>query len=139
MPPLPHQRAYASRTTSVRRFDWVKCKSATKWDPTRTLKQGFDLWALSAWRGGSQSAPIGPTPQRQICETAQHLAAVYGWGPSSVLKDTGVNVKARTTSSNWRPFFGDWPLNSHRLISTGIASSPMKLARSTGWYRQVAN
>jgi SAM-dependent methyltransferase len=75
----------------------------------------------------------------KICETAQYLAAVYGWGPTSVLKDTGVNVKARTTSSNWRPFFGDWPLNSHRLISTGIASSPMKLARSTGWYRQVAN
>src|SRR3984893_15627090 len=87
MPPLPHQRAYASCTTSVRRFDWVKCKSATKWDPTRTLKQGFDLWALFAWRVGSQSAPIWTPPQRQICETAQYLAAVYGWGPTSVLKD----------------------------------------------------
>ena len=37
--------------------------------------------------GESQSAPIGTPPQRQICETAQYLAAVYGWGPTSVLKD----------------------------------------------------
>src|ERR1700719_4105545 len=35
---------------------------------------------------GSQSAPIGTPPQKQICETAQYLAAVYGWGPASVLK-----------------------------------------------------
>ena len=31
-------------------------------------------------------APIGTPPQRQILETAQYLAAVYGWGPLSVLK-----------------------------------------------------
>ena len=38
------------------------CKLATKWNPTRTLKQGFDLWALFAWSVGSQSAPIGTPP-----------------------------------------------------------------------------
>jgi hypothetical protein len=43
---------------------------------------------------GSQSAPIGTPPQKQICETAQYLAAVYGWGPASVLKHTdAVNTR----------------------------------------------
>ena len=54
--------------------------------PHRDLKQGIDLSALSAWRVGSQSAPIGTPPQRQICVTDQYLAAVYGCGPASVLK-----------------------------------------------------
>ena len=56
--------------------------------PHRDLKQGIDLSALSAWRVGSQSAPIGTPPQRKICVTDQYLAAVYGWGPASVLKHT---------------------------------------------------
>ena len=37
---------------------------------------------------GPQSVPIGTLPQRQICETAQYLETVYGWGPVSVLKHT---------------------------------------------------
>jgi hypothetical protein len=40
---------------------------------------------------GSQWALIGTPPQRQICEAAQYLAAVYGWSPASALKHRPVN------------------------------------------------
>jgi len=89
-----------------------------------------------AW---SSAVPPGGKLAPPRSAVASDWLRSLGCRRGSWLTHSGVNVKARTTSSIWRPFFGDWPLNSHRLISTGIASSPMKLARSTGWYRQVAN
>ena len=113
-----------------RRVLGFHCKSATKWDPTRTLKQGFDLWALFAWREGSQSAPIGTPPQRQICETAQYLAAVYGWGPTSVLKDTlaGTHGMSRERLS--------WSFMSKRPLLDALPSQRPLCCRYVGVMRR---
>jgi len=97
----------------------------------RLVPQTDIAWSSAVPPGGKLAPPRSAV--------ASDWLRSLGCRRGSWLTHSGVNVKARTTSSIWRPFFGDWPLNSHRLISTGIASSPMKLARSTGWYRQVAN
>jgi hypothetical protein len=88
---------------------------------------------ITAW-AGSQSAPIGTLPPTQICETAQYLEPVYGWGSASVpkhrLRRISPAVVALVNSGEGllaRPMAGAQPDQRELVFMPVIAKPPAQV------------